>query len=329
MPRLARIDLPGMFYHVMARGIERCAIFRRTIDYQDFLDRLAEGLEKTQSLCLAWALMPNHIHLLILAGASGLANLLHPLLTGYATAFNLRYQRTGHLFQNRFKSILCEKDPYVRELLRYIPLNPKRSGIVHTPEELARYPWTGHSALMGLVARPWQAVDAALGMFGEKLGEARSAYERYLLDGWTLGKQKHLEGGGLIRPPKGLSIAPQASDIRILGGGDFVEKIWRLADEQETQSDRLKRSWSLEDLKIELARRGGVDPDDITRLDRRRPVARARALLIFAATEWLGKSTKEMADYLHIASGSTSESRQRGKRLANEGRWLDFLKTTE
>jgi hypothetical protein len=277
--------------------------------------------------------MPNHIHLLILAGVRGLTTLLHPLLTGYATAFNLRYRRAGHLFQNRYKSILCEADPYVRQLLRYIPLNPVRSGLVHTPEELARYPWTGHGALMGVVTHPWQAVDAALGLFGKQLGQARSAYEQYLLDGWTMGKQKHLEGGGLIRSqkglgndvPAGLRTAQQASDDRILGTSDFVEKIWRLAEVQEQQCSTLQRLWPLEKLKTELARQNGIAPADIMRRDRTRLVARTRSLLVYAATEWLGKSNQQMAEHLGMAPASVCEARQRGRLLAEENRLLEFL----
>lgn len=158
MPRQARLNLPGLFYHVMARGIERRPIFRTAKDYGDFLKRLQTGLARSACRCFAWVLMPNHIHLLILSGYRGIVSLLHPLLTGYATAFNLRYRRSGHLFQNRYKSIICEEDPYFLELVRYIGLNPARAGLVKTPEELARYPWTSHMALMEIPSNPgWRS----------------------------------------------------------------------------------------------------------------------------------------------------------------------------
>src|SRR5437879_4683748 len=103
MPRLPRLDLPGQFYHVMVRGVERRPIFRSEEDRQDFLGRLIQGLRTTGAHCYAWALMTNHLHLLVLSGARGLAALMHPVLTGYVGAFNRRYDRVGHLVQNRFK----------------------------------------------------------------------------------------------------------------------------------------------------------------------------------------------------------------------------------
>src|SRR4051794_24284897 len=122
MPRLPRLNLPGYFFHVMGRGIEKRRIFRKSRDYEDFLARLAANLALTGAQCFAWALMPNHFHLLILSGLRGISDLMHPLLSGYATAFNIRHDRVGHLFQNRFKSILCQEDPYFCELIRYINL---------------------------------------------------------------------------------------------------------------------------------------------------------------------------------------------------------------
>src|SRR5581483_10224160 len=143
MPRLPRLDLPGHFYHVMVRGVARCPIFRSSLDREDFLTRFITGLTRTASLCYAWALMSNHLHLLLVAGPTGLADLMHPLLTGYVGAFNRRYKRVGHLVQNQFKAILCDKESYFLELVRYIHLNPVRAGIVQTIQDLGRCPWTG------------------------------------------------------------------------------------------------------------------------------------------------------------------------------------------
>jgi len=117
MPRKPRIDFPGHFYHVISRGIERREIFVEEGDYEDFLHRLKKALNQTGAKCLAFSLLPNHFHLLCLRGTRPLAELMRRLMTGYAVSFNLRYQRAGHLFQNRYKAVLCERDSYLMELL--------------------------------------------------------------------------------------------------------------------------------------------------------------------------------------------------------------------
>ncbi|MEA1991952.1 MAG: transposase [Thermodesulfobacteriota bacterium] len=149
MPRQARLDAPGLLQHVMARGIERRKIFWDDKDRSSFLERLAVILEKTQTQCYAWALIPNHFHLLLRTGQTPLSKVMRRLMTGYAVTFNKRHKRSGHLFQNRYKSIVCEEDQYLLELIRYIHLNPLRAGLVKDLKELDKYPWTGHSAIMG------------------------------------------------------------------------------------------------------------------------------------------------------------------------------------
>jgi REP element-mobilizing transposase RayT len=124
MPRKARIDAPGAVHHIIVRGIERGIIFRDDKDRNDFLTRLGKILNETKTPCFAWALIPNHFHLLLKTGSLPVATVMGRLLTGYATSFNRRYHRSGHLFQNRYKSILCQEEAYLKELVRYIHLNP-------------------------------------------------------------------------------------------------------------------------------------------------------------------------------------------------------------
>jgi REP element-mobilizing transposase RayT len=149
MPRQARLDAPGLLQHVMARGIERRKIFWDDQDRQSFLERLALILDETQTQCYAWALIPNHFHLLLRTSLMPLSKVMRRLMTGYAVTFNKRHKRSGHLFQNRYKSIVCEEDSYLLELIRYIHLNPLRAGLAKDLKELDKYPWTGHSAIMG------------------------------------------------------------------------------------------------------------------------------------------------------------------------------------
>lgn len=109
MPRKARIDAPGALHHIIVRGIERRKIFLDDQDREDFVERLGGILTETHTCCLAWALIPNHAHFLFRTGPTPIATVMRRLLTGYAVFHNHRHRRHGHLFQNRYKSILCQE----------------------------------------------------------------------------------------------------------------------------------------------------------------------------------------------------------------------------
>jgi REP element-mobilizing transposase RayT len=114
----------------MVRGIERKKIFDGDADRDHFLHRLGEIIQETGTICFAWSLMPNHFHLLLRTSSIPISTVMRRLLTGYAIWYNRKHRRYGHLFQNRFKSILCQEDAYLLELVRYIHLNPLRVGLV-------------------------------------------------------------------------------------------------------------------------------------------------------------------------------------------------------
>src|SRR5512139_4001558 len=172
MPRVARLDVAGILQHVIVRGIEKREVFLDDGDRRFFLRRFSELLQETETDCLAWALMPNHAHLLLRPRRNKLAMLMRRLLTSYAVYFNLRHNRAGHLFQNRYKSIVCEEDPYLLELVRYIHLNPLRAGLVKNLAELDRYPWSGHRVLLGREKNSWQDRKYVLREFHSREKEA-------------------------------------------------------------------------------------------------------------------------------------------------------------
>lgn len=148
MPRGPRLDAPGILHHVVVRGIERRPIFRDDRDRDDFVRRLSDSALAQAIRVYAWALLPNHAHLLVRTEGKPLARAMRSLLTGYAGAFNRRHHRAGHLFQNRYKSIVIEEEPYFLEVVRYLHLNPLRAGVVADLPALARYPYCGHAALL-------------------------------------------------------------------------------------------------------------------------------------------------------------------------------------
>ena len=196
MPRQARLDAPGTLHHVMLRGIERRAIVTDDTNRHDFVRRLGSLAMQSRTAVYGWALLTNHAHLLLCSGPDGLPKLMGRFLTGYAQAYNRRHQRHGHLFQNRYKSIVCEEDAYFVELLRYIHLNPIRAGLVGTLSDLERYPWSGHGILLGEVAGSWQEREWVLSWFGKTADSAKQAYREFVAEGVGQEWRPGLVGGG-------------------------------------------------------------------------------------------------------------------------------------
>jgi putative transposase len=247
VPRQARLDAPGTLHHVILRGIEKRRIVDDDKDRQNFVKRLGDLAEETKTRVYAWSLLTNHAHFFLRSGPSGLPKFMRRFLTGYAVTYNLRHQRHGHLFQNRYHSIVCEEDVYFQELVRYIHLNPLRAELVKSLSELDRYPWCGHSVLMGRTRHDWQDREYALSWFGKREGEARRAYRKYMGEGLVQGRRPELVGGGVVRSYGGWSAVLSlrksrdkiSGDERILGTGDFVERV--LSESEESFRNRLMR----------------------------------------------------------------------------------------
>jgi putative transposase len=325
MPRQARLDAPGVLHHVMGRGIEGTKIFRNQKDRQDFLSRLEDLAQEKAWGIYVWALMPNHFHL-VQTAREPLSINMRKLMTGYVVNFNRRHKRYGHLFQNRYKSIVCEEEPYLLELTRYIHLNPLRSGIVKDLARLGEYPWTGHSALKGKVKREWQDTGRILSFFGQKISEARAGYERFVAEGDLKGRRSDLVGGGLIRSAGGwfqvVSLRrhdiKMTSDDRILGSGEFIEEVLSQADQQLKETLRLNTvKIELVDLASLVSRIEGVDWGLVRSGSRVRKVVQVRRVFCQLAVKKLGYTGAEVARYLGVTTSSIT-------RLANSPEEPDF-----
>ncbi len=327
MPRQSRIDAPGGLHHIVVRGIERRLIFRDNTDRDDFLKRLGRVLENTKTPCFAWALIPNHFHLLLKTGAAPIASVMRSLLTGYALSFNRRHKRSGHLFQNRYKSILCQEDVYLLELVRYIHLNPLRSGLVKSLDRLDNYAYSGHGVIMGKTRRAWQDADSVLRLFRGKAGPARRAYKAYVKKGIVMGGRPDLIGGGLIRSAGGWAAVKemraenmfQKSDERILGDGDFVESVLAFNAEAMTKKHHLQsKGLTLDKISRQVARLMGMEQEEVWAAGKHRQTVRARGLLCYWAVRELGLSMTSMARELNISVPAVSKSVIRGEALAKE-----------
>lgn len=327
MPRKARIDAPGALNHIIIRGIERKKIFQDDKDRHNFVDRMETVLQETETACYAWALMPNHAHFLFRTGGVPISTIMSRLLTGYAVSFNKRYHRHGKLFQNRYKSILCQEEPYFKELVRYIHLNPLRAELTADLNGLDRYPWCGHSAIVGRISRAWQHVDYVLGYFGNRRTKARTGYRDFVENGIPTGRRPELVGGGLIRSLGGWEAVKALrrsetrikGDERILGDDDFVRQVMGSANEDMERRTRWKAAgFGFEDLLAEVAQCFTMTPDSILNGDKRPQTVKARSLLCYYANRFLGMTTVELARKLQIGQPAVSRSVKRGEKTAKE-----------
>ncbi len=322
MPRAARIDIPGVLQHVMVRGIEKRDIFNDDRDRSIFLNRLSQLLVKTETKCLAWAFMTNHAHLLLLPTKAKLAELMRRLLTAYAVTFNLRHHRTGHLFQNRYKSIVCDEDDYLLELVRYIHLNSLRAGLVTSIDQLDTYQWSGHSVIMGNHALTGQAVDEVLQFFELRKNSAMVKYRQYVAEGIALGKRDELVGGGLKRYLHfSGSHDFQAFDERILGSGQFVEELWKEADLPHL----LPPSPPLDEIIGAVADAFDIQTAAMQNPGRKRIISEARGVCCYIATNKFGYSGAAVARALNITRSGVLLAATRGEGIFDSSPQLHAL----
>ena len=314
MPRQPRLDAPGALHHVMGRGIERTNIFRTDRDQDDFLIRLANQCLDGNLIVYAWCLLSNHFHLLVRTGRQPISRSMKKLLTGYVVNFNLRHKRTGHLFQNRYKSIICEDDPYLLELTRYIHLNPVRVGMVGDLEELNNYRWAGHSVIMGRVERKWQDIDTVLAYFGRGR-EAVEKYEQFVREGVSQGRRSELVGGGLVRSLGGwsqvLSLRRRgikvASDDRILGREEFIERLLSEAEEREKETLRLSRKVpDLASLTRRIVKGEGIEELELRSGMRKKRLVKGRRMFCQLAVGKMGYPGAEVARFLGVTTSSVN-----------------------
>ncbi|MDF1592464.1 MAG: transposase [Desulfobacterales bacterium] len=327
MPRKARIDASGALHHIIVRGIERSKIFYDDKDRDNFLQRLGHVLSETGTPCFAWALIPNHLHLLLRTGQTPIATVMRRLLTGYAISFNRRHGRHGHLFQNRYKSILCQENLYLLELVRYIHLNPLRVGLVEGLEGLDKYPYGGHSSLMGHLRNTWQDTDYILRFYGKRVSTGRQRYREFVAKGLAAGRRTDLIGGGLIRSAGGWAAVKSMrrgslhvkGDERILGEGDFVEKALEAAQEKIVSSPALKAQdygfeWLLQRVSAVL----DIEPRDILAAGKYVRIVEARSLLCYWGVRKLGMTTVELSKKINLSQPSVSQAVVRGQKIAEE-----------
>jgi len=270
--------------------------------------------------------MTNHAHFLFRSGPGGIATLMRRVLTGYALSFNRRHKRHGQLFQNRYKSIICQEDVYLKQLVRYIHLNPIRAKIVSDLKQLSRYSYCGHSVLMGRKKALWQDSQYILNYFGSNTGAARRRYSAYVKAGIDQGRRPELVGGGLIRSLGGWSEVKKLrlkgmdrlkGDERILGDTDFVQSMLAHAREHFERYYELQRlGYDLNTVAEKVALIYGIDSAELFRKGRQKPRVDAKALFCYWSARELKIPLADLARKLAMTISGVGYAVQRGEAIA-------------
>jgi hypothetical protein len=243
-------------------------------------------------------------------------------LTGYAIAFNRRHKRVGHLFQNRYKSIVCEEEAYFQELARYIHLNPLRAGLVASLRDLDRYRWCGHSAVLGSYSIPWQDRRYVLERFGRTETEAVRAYRMFVAEGLPLGRRPDLVGGGLVRSLGGWAAVSamrprkptDIADPRVLGHSDFTERILRETDERRQRNwTPTERALHVETIIQTACSAAGITTEELAAGSRRGSIPKVRSTIAKELVTRLGLSLSDAARHLGVTTSAISRTVRRSE----------------
>ena len=277
MARKPRIEFEDAFYHVMIRGNQRQTIFRDEADCSKFLKVLSHYRSEYGFLIYAFVFMKNHVHLLVETKEVPLSKIFQGINQSYIMYFNKRYALVGHLFQGRYKAILCDKEEYLLALIKYLHFNPVRAGIVKEPED---YKWSSHRDYARGNQTSMVAADQVLKMFSEDKVKARKIYREYVNDGITL------------RPEDIYNTVDQ----RILGNEQFVEKVVEKSRE-EIVPRKKKHEYSLGEIAEAIGQSFGITVSQLREKSKDSRLASGRKLMCLVAKEY-GFKGKEISEYL-------------------------------
>ena len=288
MPRRPRLHLPGGFYHTILRGNGRQEIFFDDEDRHEWQRLLQDGLTRHQHRLHAYCWMTNHVHMAIQVGAEPLAGFMRFLASRYARYFNHKNQRPGHLFERRYRAILVQNDEYLKELLRYIHLNPVRARVVTDP---ANYPWSSHNAYLRLTDVDWLTVDYLAAMFSVAQRGARLAYVKFMTDQPSDATLRLLRNG-------------IPDDERIAGDDDWIQSVLE-------RSGAATRYRNLDDVINDACQRHDVTETMLASRSRSRQYSSIRAEIALAATEHGCATVTEVARRFGRAHSGVSRAMNR------------------
>jgi len=327
MPRKARLDVPGFLYHISAYGINGQSIFLTDDDYLDFLKRFSALLEETQTICYSWTLLPNHFHFLIRPEYTSIKKIMRKLMIGYSVTFNKRHNRTGHIFHGRYKSIIIQEAPYVKDLICYIHLNPIRSKLVQNLFLLQTYPWTGHHEILN--QKPPQSVPQLFSdhmiqeiysYFGQTHTEAINSYMIFMNKGVSIGHRNIFKGGGWLRST-GMTknevwIVDSSDktnyDERILGDKSFVHEVLSIAKAQQSVQ---KQHVPINELIVKVCDFYQVNIEELLRGSQKSQISKARCVICFIEMNMMKRSGVIVGKMLRVSGYSAIRCAEKGENI--------------
>jgi len=282
MPQMARLEAPGSLVHIMAHSIEGKPMFIDDQDRAEFLSRFEKGLAKSGYQCYTWALMGNHYHLLLRTSEKPMSKLMRGLNGGYARYYNKKYKKNGYLFQNRFKSVLCQDQNYAVQLIKYINLNPLRAGIVNSLEQLKNYQWCGHGLLLG-ESNTWgekfQKREQCLRHFGNNEQDAVKAYLKSLEESCsggtkTAGHLPCIEASEIIGSCKGWPA--------VIGDPEFAnDALEKFKLELKRKHRKADYTYVIGNISRQVCQKYGITESELKKRGRMNTRTNARAVFCF------------------------------------------------
>ncbi|PCI37279.1 MAG: hypothetical protein COB53_07000 [Elusimicrobia bacterium] len=272
MPRPTRIHYPGAVYHVTARGVDKRDIFSGSADYEKMLRFMRLVRDQENAQFAAYALMPNHLHFFLRVFSTPLFKIMQRILTRYSIYFNNRYERSGHLFQGRYKAILCTDNIQFGRVIRYVHRNPLRAAL---ESKVGEWHWTSHGDYMGISPHPITNTQFGLSFFGDDLKSARGNY---------------------------LSIIGESIDGSILSNGAIVS-----LDEDTNSLERITKPKidSLATIASVVAAKTSIPEKLITSRSRQRPIVFAKREFALSANQ-AGHSAQAIAAHLGCTLSNVS-----------------------
>jgi REP element-mobilizing transposase RayT len=300
MARKPRIEYEGALYHVITRGNQRQRVFKDIEDYRRYLKILADYKVRYKYALYAYVLMSNHVHLLIETRENPLSKILQGINQSYTMYFNRKYGTVGHLFQGRYKAILCDKDGYLLSLVKYIHLNPMRVGIV---KEVDKYPWSSHRVYiergegerMGIVD-----TEQVLGMFSENKGRARRAYRLYMGEREAIRREE----------------VYATVDQRVLGNERFVEEVMEKTGREELRGKR-RHEYTLVEIAGAVEGVYGTSLRQLREKGRGEVIQFGRRVMSLVGKEY-GYKGREIAEYLRRDPAVITRYLREGKKFETD-----------
>jgi putative transposase len=306
MARKPRIEFEGAFYHVITRGNQRQKVFKDKDDFLKYLEILSNYKIRYKYFLYAFVLMNNHLHLLIETQEILLSKILQGINQSYTTYFNRKYKTVGHLFQGRYKAILCDRDEYLLSLVKYIHSNPVRAKIVKTPDE---YQWSSHHSYTKRTDRVTMVdTDQVLRMFSEDKQRARKLYSAYISDSQIVKKEDVYSTIGQ----------------RILGSEEFLDRVMERYD-GKLKKEKREREYTLYEIAKGIEKIFGVTLKQIRERSRSENITLGRRLLNLVAKEY-GYKGKEIGQYIRKDPALvTRDLREKGKLKKEMGKVISAM----